>query len=323
MKYMSTFNILGSCICRDLFGFQTDCPHEIIHFLQSTSPLTWFIYNKKPKKLITMDQMNNIQKLKNFQKKCVMHDYNNSVLDYYVEKTDYFIIDLVSLFNPNLGKEVFEDGTEHYFTISKWFSILYKNGLDACIGNTYKVVNRYELITEEILEKVISSLVQWLTYEKGYREEEIILIENKHANCYTEGEFLYFFKKSKETKKINDCLDKAYQLFESYVPNCNIIKMPLNTYGDYFHRWSLYSLHFTKEYYDYLYQCINLICADADNYKKRICELRENVAELFCGQVETFTKNTIQQLKRNENLITDIPNSRNCANLLVVVDFLK
>lgn len=65
---MSKFNILSSCICRDAFGFQEKCEHEVITFLQSSSPVTWFKYNKKPKNLITMDMMNEVRTLYNFQK---------------------------------------------------------------------------------------------------------------------------------------------------------------------------------------------------------------------------------------------------------------
>ena len=99
---MATFNILSSCICRDAFGFQENCGHEIITFLQSTSPFTWFEFNQTPKRLLVPECFSDIN-IKNFRKKCVMLDYNKQVLSSYDEKSDFFILDLVSFANTNIA----------------------------------------------------------------------------------------------------------------------------------------------------------------------------------------------------------------------------
>ena len=65
---MATFNILSSCICRDAFGFQENCGHEIITFLQSTSPFTWFEFNQTPKRLLVPECFSDIN-IKNFRKR--------------------------------------------------------------------------------------------------------------------------------------------------------------------------------------------------------------------------------------------------------------
>ena len=97
---MATFNILSSCICRDAFGFQQERKHDIITFLQATSALTWFRFNKKPLNPMTLNMLEE-SGLSNFQKKCIIKDYNKEVLASYDKETDYFVMDLTDLASAN------------------------------------------------------------------------------------------------------------------------------------------------------------------------------------------------------------------------------
>ena len=126
---MATFNIYGCCICRDLFSLVPNNTHEVIHFLQSSSQTVNFLFNTKPKKQLTFDDFENIS-MPNFEKKCIINDYNKTLVDYYTETSDFFILDLINIANTNLMKEISEDGTEHYFTNSSWFSKAFKKGLN-------------------------------------------------------------------------------------------------------------------------------------------------------------------------------------------------
>lgn len=82
---MASFNIYGCCICRDLFGFVPYNTHEVVHFLQSSSQISNFLFPTKPKKELTFEDFENIE-LPNFQKKCIIHDYNKTLLNYYTER---------------------------------------------------------------------------------------------------------------------------------------------------------------------------------------------------------------------------------------------
>ncbi len=175
---MASFNILGSCVCRDLFGYQENCEHVVVRFLQSTSPLTWFYFKSKPQKELCMEDLEKIPKLKNFQKRCVSRNYNHTVLDYYDVHADYFIVNLVSLVNSNLGMFKLEDGTRHYFTMSSWFHTLYENGLRQLLGAEPEVVNRYEYLSDRLIQETTENFIKWLTLDQGYAPDHIILITN-------------------------------------------------------------------------------------------------------------------------------------------------
>ena len=279
---MATFNILSSCICRDAFGFREDCKHEIITFLQSTSPFTWFGLSTPPKRLLVPEDFDGITQLSNFQKKCIAADYNNNVLDNYKEKADFFVLDFVSFANTNIAKIIDEQGKTHYFTLSKWFNNAFRYGLREHISGKIKKVNALELLEkEELMEKTIDDLVNWLLYEKNYQEKQIILVRNKRVNCYSDSEYLYFFDRQVNRKIVNSMLDKIYDYFEQKMPGCNVIHMPYGVYADMFHKWGLMDLHLCKKYYDYLYSCFDVIASGGEKELNKLFKYYSDVFGLI------------------------------------------
>lgn len=298
---MSKFNILSSCICRDAFGFQEKCEHEVITFLQSSSPVTWFKYNKKPKNLITMDMMNEVRTLYNFQKKCILKDFNKEVLEAYNQKSDYFIIDLISLASTGVAKITQENGDTNFFTYSKWFNRAYCDGLKSYLSGKIERYNAVEFLKNHkgLLEDTIGNLIDWLIDVKGYEEEQIIVVQNQRVDSWTDSQYLYFFDGKNNRKRVNDTLNKAYDYFHKKVPNCHMIKMPFDTYSDKNHKWGLTELHFCKEFYDYLYLCFDLISKGREN---EIDRLFEKYSKLMISNKKQFILNTVNIMKP-ENLI--------------------
>lgn len=130
---MATFNILSSCICRDAFGFKKDCTHEVITFLQSTSALTWFEFNKKPNIPMEMKMFEDVECLSNFQKKCIIKDYNKEVLESYKKQADFFIMDLTEFASANIAEHIDKKNNENHFcSYTKWFHTAYTNGINIC-----------------------------------------------------------------------------------------------------------------------------------------------------------------------------------------------
>ena len=287
---MATFNILSSCICRDAFGFQVDNAHKIVTFLQSTSALTWYEYPNKPIKPIDISIFEDITVLSNFQKKCLLNDYNKTVFDNFTEKTDFFITDMTEFASMPLGKEVYENGQEHYFTFSKWFNNAYKSGLKEKLDYKIERINQVDIINDDIIDETMEKYTQWIL-SKGYKEEEVILVQNKRSTHYIDGELLYRFSGETHREVLNNLLDKIYEAFRKNMPNAHVIKMPVGVLGDTRHKWGLTDLHFSKEYYDYLYKCFDLI-ATSENSKQEIQKLRDEYSEILLRKKDDCILNT-------------------------------
>lgn len=295
---MASFEILSSCICRDAFGFHPESEHSVMTFLQSSSPITWFELNDKPQKKLELDDFSNISILTNFQKKCIINDYNKTVLEQYLGKADFFIIDLISFASTGLGKIVYKNKKEHYFTFSKWFNIAYTHGLKDILEGKVESVNRFSIIDEDLIEKTVNHYGHWLS-EKGYKAEEIILVKNKRVSSFSDGNLLYFFDENPVRERVNQILDQIYEVFERKLPGCHVIKMPIGVYSDMNHVWGLSELHFCKEYYDYLYRCFDAI---SKNSEKEIENLRDKYSEMFQIKRDFFVKNCFDSVQGKQLL---------------------
>lgn len=53
---MSTFNIIGCCVSRDILGFTPYSSHKAFRFLQFSTPASYLLYHEKPSKLLTTVQ---------------------------------------------------------------------------------------------------------------------------------------------------------------------------------------------------------------------------------------------------------------------------
>lgn len=312
---MSTFNILSSCICRDAFGFQERTPHKVVTFLQATSALTWFKYSDKPRRKISANFFNDIESLSNFQKKCLLKDYNKEVLESFTEKTDFFITDMTEFASMNIAKEIFPDGSEHYFTYSKWFQKAYVEGLKKEIfDNKIIRVNHLGVITDEIIDETINQYVKWII-SKGYTQEQVILVEDKRAINYTDGNLLYSFAGKENRKIINELLEKIYKAFKKKMPNAHVIKMPIGVLSDTRHKWGLTDLHFCNEYYDYLYKSFDLIATDPE-CREKISELRDYYSECFFDKKENYMINSFSYVNGPQLIENDL-SIENCNEYII------
>lgn len=262
---MATFNISGCCTMRDAFGFQEKCEHKVIHFLQFSSPVTWFEFITEPEKeFLTSDldelSVDGIVK-NNFTKKCIVNDYNRTVLSYYKDKADYFIFDFPEMVRYGLIKQTINDNRVHYFTSTG--RVLKRNSkhmnfLDLLSGNK-SLIHVSEYLTDDMIEKILAKLHDWLIYTKGYALKEIILVKTLNALDYYDGTMMRSFPNVEKLKQENALLNKIYTKFECLFDGCHVVEFPTNAYGIVPHKWGLLSLHYSKEIYDYLYGAFDFI----------------------------------------------------------------
>ena len=289
---MATFNIYGCCVCRDLFTFAENNPHEVIHFLQGSSPMVNFYFNDKPKNILSMENFENIN-MPNFKKKCIINDYNKTLVDYYEKPSDYMIIDFADWANTNLYKQTYEDGSIHYFSCSAWFNSAYKAGLKSFFsGSKIEAISRFKIFREIDANIIIDGLLDWLKNDLHYREDQIIMIENLRLDHYEIDKQLYTFPKGAR-EKVNNRLVEFYKLFKEKCPGCHSIKMPFGVYGDGRHPRLIHELHFCKEYYQYMYKCVNLIVDNSKTADERIAQLKEEYSVWLCKKLSKLITNSI------------------------------
>ena len=284
---MATFNIFGSCVCRDIFGFHPETEHEVVTFAQSSSPITWFVLNEKPVRALSVEKFKDIVAISNFAKRCIVQDYNKQVQEYYSKPSDFFITDLVEFARHGVGKE--KGKKDHFFTCSDVFLRLYLGGGKGCFDNDIEMISPFNIWNNENILTCMQKYADWITNGLGYSQNRIILIKNKMVNQYSDGKHLYYFDDQAFIIKVNQLLDKMYNTLQKLLPKCHIIEMPEGVYGEYFHKWGVFPLHFCSEYYDYLHICIDRIC-------NRSLENGNNETEIYQEYSNAF-KQKIAELK--------------------------
>ncbi len=307
---MATFNIYGSCICRDLFGFIEENRHDVNGFLQSSSPIVNFKLDNKPKNELTMEMFDKCGTVvNNFKKKCIINDYNKTLKSYYEKPADFFVIDLVTLANTNLYKETYKDGTFHYFTKSKWFELAMDSGLSEQFNlNDSKLdaINRFDILDEDLLNDVLDRMISWLCDDLQYKEEQIILLENKRSLAYEEEGIIRFFPKG-NTDYVNAYLDDIYTIFKKKVPNCRVIPWIDYNFSDSKHKWGLTNLHFCHDYYKYLYECVDAIAdGKSDNY---LGSIYRKYVKILNDKFFEYYSNGIQLIE-SPNMIVDFADNK-------------
>lgn len=273
---MSTFNIWGTCVCRDIFGIaDLDNKHKINVFLQGTSQFVQFGLGSVPSNPIQWNDFS--PNIVGFQRKCILNDYNYSLKNTFFssQKSDFFLMDLTSMVVNNVVREQEIDGKIHYFTHSGWFKNAYKNGLNQKLyGCTLETIDRFDLLEKYGYKDVINRYVDWLTSELGYKGEQIICIVNKKNYFWHNDEKIHFFDYDIVDKE-NKWLDEIYNYFEQVCKGCHMIYTPYGTLSDPKHKWGLHPLHSDKSLYDYY---LNSIEAVMQCDEKSVFRFREELS---------------------------------------------
>ena len=275
---MSSINILGCCVLRDIFRVaDTSGKYKINQFLQFNNPISAMQEIKNNK--ITPDMLHFFEDTANFLKKCVCNDINKTTKNLISSTTsDYFLMDLSEL-RFKLAKINFCNGESTLVTHTKFLETINENIKKYPELNILNIEYDVKLSDEYFSQ----TLEKYFDFIKGlYKEDKIIVVENylqyRHLSD-TENKFFEYYKFNID--KANFMLKTYYKQLSKAMPNANFIKMPDNCIGTTSHLWGKDPLHFTDEYYFYLFQCIEIIVKKEKNKAERIETLRNMYSAYF------------------------------------------
>lgn len=238
----------------------------------------------------------------NFIEKCIVNDYNKNFLDYYDEKSDYFIIDFATMVRDGLVKQTLEDGTIHYFTNSSKHRARNKVGRNVIevLPGKKEYISSKEILQQENIALIVDRFCAWLE-EKGYKPKQLILVEVKHARYYSDEKRLIEFENWEQLEWENRTLDEINRLFLTRYPECHFIRFPDGYYGGLRHRWGLFSLHYCDEVYDYLYDMVNMITERGEITEEAERQVRSKYANRIQNNVKQLNQfsSTVDKLELN------------------------
>ena len=276
MSVPISFNLLGGCVLRDSFGMhENDGGYKINRYSSKFSP---FFLNDKGfditeeewKHITSCDSLSSYS---NFVKRCVFFELTRHAKKYVEEiKSDYLMID-VDFVRHNYVKI-----NDTYFLNYEepFFLSLKEHGF---IDNIKHI--DYDFMDKSVLDEKI------IEYANSLKEicevNHIILLEINHAMLYYD--FLdkkkYFYYAFTSLQKQNMLMNYIFSKLKQSLNGCHVIEFPDFIIGDKQHKFGCDSLHFVKEYYDYVLNCINIIISNNINELELLEDERKKVSLLI------------------------------------------
>ncbi len=299
-------NIISSCVCRDSFELgdkhTKHNSYSIEFFYQATNAFS--LYSKPLPELLELNE-GDLTFGSPWQRRIFLTDIRKDIFQKIGEaKRDNYLILEFTDFAKNLYRlKSNEDSYLVQTDPSKNNEAVFSKYIE-------KIISPWTLPREYIdscLKKYVDDIL------KIYDVDKIIICEIYHT-----GEYITIDNAIKKFKApvqaYNNFLKKCYSYIENEISQrvgkAHIIKMPENALGNEAHKWGKYTLHFTKELYEYLFSAIDIVCCGyhrSDEEKALAClreecehrynSIRENSAFIEQLDEETQKRQTLEKEK--------------------------
>ena len=247
-----TFNIAGTCVCRDTFGMhEDDGGHAVVSHANAFSPL---FSGEKPSSVNMEKWDGNQEGTSDFFRRGALRDLTRGIFSFLEEHdAEYLILDVGLLSWDYLR---LEDGTMLFNTnIALYRSMALCGAIPAIERESVPFDCMPVQEMKERLERYAGRLLTL------YRPEQIILFEVKNAFVeYDEKKGdVTFYPENKRSLRTNAWIDTAFHVMRQALGGCHVVRLPGNVIGDASHKWGSMPMHYTREYYDYALKAVSVI----------------------------------------------------------------
>lgn len=256
---MVEFNILGSCVCRDIFNHGNS--NFQVNKYTNGSSLPSMCADAPNLKLDIYD----FKLRSNFEKRSALIDFNKSSFEYIAsEKSDYL---LISLSDNRIDLAEIYDQNGNFINIVT-FGTTFKenyNQIPQLKEFKFKIYKPLQLPLSLYFHNIdifIDKILQL------YPRDKIIVVEDLFTDkYYSKKHELVNFQNTQYVKDINAFYRLLYsKLYEKLNTN-NIIELPGNAIGSEEHKLGLFGLHYVDEIYEYANTVIEEIVCGEFNQK--------------------------------------------------------
>ena len=244
-KKQTTINILGSCVCRDIFHYDFDNNFVIKSYVSFISPIS---NNGAP--IFKPDEIDiNNWEGSSWNKRNVFYDLTKTCFDKFKdEKSDWFIFDVV-----DIRKELYLFKDSYITEIQTFLD----NKSTILEDNSIKKISPF-LISNDIINSALDNIVNNIL--KIYNKNNVIFIaENLCSKYISKSGEICEFKNNDYIKKLKQLINYANEyITKNYCEKLHIIKID-DVLCDENNIWGLSPLHYTKDTYISVLKKINNI----------------------------------------------------------------
>lgn len=247
-------DILGSCVCRDIFRDVDDRKYDICRRIGNI-PITSLYEEQVPIK-------------KNDIESSALTAFEKQMLKLQLSRK---AVDLLKRSEATVLIMDFADELMERWKINDTYILAVPNKKEKIreiLPTTYQEkIYKYSpmemdlQIVEENIKNFVRDITQNEKNPEGFKEENIIVIESYCApDILANDANLHSHKKEYNVKACNDWLKHLYSIFYKYCPHCKVIKLPEFTHSSENHIRGVHPLHYMQNTYDYFLKAIDVLC---------------------------------------------------------------
>lgn len=298
-----TLSIYGGCITRDSFGFQPDdggykieCYTKDIHPISAvTAPVA---LRKVDPDLPEFAPI--FESMPNFQKRCLALDINCGAFEYYEPyHSDYLLLDA----SPSRFELLkYEDGKNEpaYLTLRPKYKKLMEE-VGGILPEGVQEIMSCDIPDEEfdaLMERFISHFLA------KYPEDRIIVNIGYAVDFFIDGGMINIYT-DREIPQQRKNFKRVYDFFKRRIPDAHYVEFPEGLVCNPHHKWGRYFYHFVDEYYDYVFEAMNIIMRSSLSLaeeRERLNALKRGYEDILRKKYEPVMAKTIEYYKGRESL---------------------
>ena len=287
-----TVNILGTCLSRDTFSVHAeDNKFEVLQYVNEFDPFYFVEQGIEIKDKEAYDNFPAPKSISNFRRRCMYLDVTKTVMDY-IKQADSDIL----MIDTALCRLPWSRMMGHtHITLSRDRRAFFKALREAGIVKE-KITRLVENPCDELEDKLRGFVEEIL---KVYAPEQVIVMDNRCNYAHSNGEKLTPFGNlalmAEKDKRMGICFEALKKL----IPGCHAIPMLDAAMSDTNHWLGISSLHYSKEYYDYTYECVNIIMEGLprEEEERRIQEAKAKYELIYYRKYYNMLGRTLCQSK--------------------------
>ena len=253
---MIEIDILGSCVCRDIFRHQ-DVKRYNINRCFSNIPLSITVADTLPIQKEYIESFPGSE----YEKRMLLLQSSKQTIHLLKESdAKYLVVDLADeLMNHFVLEENKKQIISEIPKQEAWYDGVYKSLNKQ--GTRKSPLELDIQVYEEAYKQLAKELIQTEDNPKGYEEKKILMIESYYTTSVMGNDgVLRNHSKEWQIKECNEFLKKLYMIFYKYVQNCTVIKLPNFTQTSQNHLRGEHPLHYREDTYYYFLKALNVIC---------------------------------------------------------------
>jgi len=141
-----------------------------------------------------------------------------------------------------------------------------------------------EILTREEIQKRFSQYIDRLL--ELYSLKEIIFVDVWHVPFYTDRQSVFLYDDWGKYMKENERIRIGWEVMKTKLQGCHYIPMPEWVVGDKNHHLGKYPMHYTKDFYEYAFKCIEIISRELGEKEeeKAIGKLHKEYTDWYFGR---------------------------------------